>query len=570
MRVALLGASNLDVLGRYLSEELAERGLDGRVHLSAYGQHEQAVLGDDPALRAFSPDHIVLALDLDDLLMDVIRNPMLFDPAGRRARVDEELTRIERLASILEARFPQATVVFFSATAPALTSLGALEWNSDRSVRDVATLYNVGLRDLAGRGQRRLIFDYESLVLRFGHDNWYDDRMWYVARIRWGPRAMRELARALSAFLRAVAIAPRKCIVLDLDGTLWGGVVGEDGMGVELAVDGPGLAYRDFQHELLNMHRRGILLAVSSKNNPDDAWEVIDHHPAMILRREHFSAVKIGWTDKATSVREVADELDIGLSAMIFIDDDAAECEWVRSQCPEVEVVALSREPADFKRTLLMLDSLLAVSMSAEDLARPRLYRQRAQAEELRRESVSIEEFYNSLQMDVEIRRASVATIPRIAQLTRKTNQFNLTSRRYSDAEMSQLSNSDAHEVYSLALRDRFGDHGIVGVGIIAQRGDSFWIDTLLLSCRVLGRTLERAFISFLASRARIRGARALVGEFVPTKKNMPARDVYRDVGMRPLDSDGRLWRLEMEGRELTVPPYVRLRVMDAREGALA
>lgn len=569
VRIALLGASNVDLLARYLADALTDHGLAPTLYVAPYGQYQQVVLGDDPALRAFGPTHVLFALDFEDLFGDISRRPFDWDDAGRSARVDAELAGLGRLADVLQDRFPEALVVVPTLIAPPLSAVRGLDYNTSFGIRDVADRFALGLRDLVASRPRRLVLDHEAVVSWHGYRELYDDRMWYLGRIRWSAAGLRAIAAEQAATIAATVRSPKKVIALDLDGTLWGGIVGEDGMNVMLASDGPGLAYREFQEELLNLRKRGVLLVACSKNDPEDAFDVIDHHPAMVLRREHFSALRIDWTDKATNLRAIADELDLGLESFVFIDNDPVECEWVRSQLPEVEVVALPSDAASFRRTLLGIGSLLAVSVNVEDRARPRLYQQRAQAEDLRRATPSLEEFYGALGMKVHVARATDATIPRIGQLTRKTNQFNLTGRRYSDAEVGALVSDPEHLVYGLSLTDRFGDHGMVGAAILARRGTEWWIDVLLLSCRVLGRTVEHAFVAFLASRAHLLGGTALVGERIATAKNAVTRDVYRGLGFDAADAEGRLWRLPLPAERLTVPAYIELR-SDEPELALA
>jgi FkbH-like protein len=560
LRIAVLGASNVDLLPRYLERSFAERGLDAKSQAGPFGRYRQEILDHRSELYAFSPTHVVLALDFEDLFRDVARGPLELDAEARAARVETEAAELERLVDHVQERLPDAFVLLQTVIAPPRSGLRTLEHNSPYSIRDVAWAFNARLRRIGGARSRRAIVDVEALVAWHGYRDSYDDRMWCLGRIRWGHDAMARLAGEYARVVRATVATPRKCVVLDLDGTLWGGIVGEDGADVIVGHDGLGLAYREFQEELLELHRRGTLLAIASKNTYEDAFAILSEHPGMALRPEHFSAMRINWVDKVENIRSIADELELGLESFVFVDDDPVVRAWVASQLPEVAVLQLPADPALYRRALLEFEGFDALAVTTDDRRRPQLYRQRALAEELRRRTPTLEEFYADLDMRATIAPPTSHTLSRIGQLTRKTNQFNLTTRRYRDDEISDMTRDPRARVYGLSLEDRFGDNGLVGVGILRKREDDWWIDTLLLSCRVMGRTVETALLSFLAARVAELGGSSVFGEFVPTAKNGPSRDFYPSHGFERVDREGRVWRLDLAGGPPPAPAHVKVR----------
>jgi FkbH-like protein len=305
-----------------------------------------------------------------------------------------------------------------------------------------------------------------------------------------------------------------------------------------------------------------VLLAVCSKNNLEDAFPVFERHPAMVLKGTHFAAYRINWRSKAANLRELAAELNIGLDSLVFLDDNPVERAAVRSELPDVLVPELPSDPAQYRAALLELDVFESLALTAEDRQRGRLYADQAQRREFEDSirGASIEEYLAGLNMVVEIAPANSATLSRVAQLTNKTNQFNLTTRRYSEDDVVALRDQGS-DVFGMRVTDRFGDNGLVGVAILGPLvGGGCEIDTLLLSCRVMGRGLETALLSFIAGQARALGCTTLRGRFVPTAKNAPARDCYAGHGFRlaeQLEDGSQVWELELAEQDVTTPTWL-------------
>jgi FkbH-like protein len=334
--------------------------------------------------------------------------------------------------------------------------------------------------------------------------------------------------------------------------------VGEDGLdGIKLGHTYPGNCYRDFQQALLALSNRGILLALNSKNNEADALRVIDEHPDMVLRRHHFAATRINWQDKAQNLRELARELNIGLDSLVFVDDNPVECELVRREIPECAVVQLPDKPYLLPAVPAALPGVEKIRLTDEDRAKREMYRAQAARRDDESRFSNLDDFLNSLAIEVAIEPATTFSIPRIAQLTQKTNQMNMTTRRYTEAEIRGLSSDPASAVFSISSKDRFGDNGIIGVMILRFAGAECTIDTFLLSCRVIGRGIEQAMMAFVSELCAARGLQSLRAEFFATAKNQPAAGFYERCGLSRISDT--LFIADIGAVALPRPAHIRM-----------
>lgn len=318
----------------------------------------------------------------------------------------------------------------------------------------------------------------------------------------------------------------KKCLVLDLDNTLWGGIVGEDGMeNLALSLTPPGASFIAFQQAILDLQQRGIILAIASRNNEADALKVIREHPNMILKDHHFAGWRINWNDKATNIRELATELNIGLDSMVFLDDDQTNREMVRALVPEVEVPELPKDPIEYTKFLLSLPYFDTKVVTDEDTMRGNYYVTERLRKEAEKHYATPEDFLKELGLEAQIVRDDRDNIPRLAQLTEKTNQFNVAKQPLTEEEMLGYITSPKHTVYHARLADKFGDYGITALALV-EKGDASWhIPTLLMSCRVFGRGLEHALLSAIQNDAESAGAREITTVFQKSEKNAPAEE---------------------------------------------
>lgn len=532
--------------------------------MSGYGDFEAQVLNPASSMARFKPGLVWVWLELSPLHEAFWYDFAGLGPEGARQAEEDIAARMEAFLTQLAERYPVPVVVqnFVRPSFPALgLADGAVEWGQVAAVERI----NRRLADLCRRLPTLHYVDFDRFCSRLGLAARIDSKHWYLSNLSLAASYFQPYAAEWIRVLKAIYGHRRKCLVLDLDNTLWGGVVGEDGLqGIRLGGGYPGNAFRDFQRAILNLTHQGILLAVCSKNNEADALAVLDGHPEMILRREHFAALRINWADKARNLTEIAEELGLGLDSFVFLDDRPEEREWVRSQLPEVLVPDFPAEPYLLPQFLQSLDAFETFRLSEEDRQRTELYHQRTERTATRVRAASLEDYLRSLGLKMQIQGLDAATTGRMAQLTQKTNQFNLLTRRLTEAELTEF-RSRGGWVYGGRVSDRFGDSGIVIVAMISLDGPTARIENFLMSCRVIGLTVEQAFFAWLADGLAKRGVRRVVGEFHPTEKNALAADFYERMGFARVEGlpDGAsLWELELPGGPL-LPDWFEVRAME-------
>jgi FkbH-like protein len=386
--------------------------------------------------------------------------------------------------------------------------------------------------------------------------------MWYLARAGINPRKFPVLAAHIARSFAALGRPAAKCLVLDLDNTLWGGILGDAGCDGILCADTgyPANAYADFQRAVLALRSRGILLAVASKNDAVLVEEAFRKRADMPLAREHISDWEVHWGPKPESLQRIAARLNIGLDSLVFLDDNPAEIDLMRMSLPQVRAYLLPSRPEQLVEFLAGLEDFDQLEISAEDLRRAELYEIRKQQATAAAAATDLESFYRSLRMVLEAEPAGPANFDRIVQLIGKTNQFNLTTRRHDKAALTaRIANGS--ELWSFRASDVHGDHGLIAVALLDFDRDACTVDTLLMSCRVIGRTLETAILHFLEGRALARGAAAIRGEYLPTRKNGPCRDFYGQHGFSPaVQDDGRAtWTKDIRASRTACPEWITI-----------
>jgi FkbH-like protein len=540
-------------------------GIDLAVQVGDFNAYPQEILDGNSRLYQFSPDVVILAVQARDIAPDLWQNfaDLFSDTVG--AAVQRVAANYRQWVRAFRER-SQASLIVHTLEQPTTPALGVLDTQSTQQ-RAAIEQINRQLVTLHAEVSGTYLLDYDALAARYGRERWHDERKWLTARMPIAADQLIHLANEWLRFLVPLSGRTAKALVVDLDNTLWGGVIGEDGMtGIKLGAEYPGAAYQALQRALLDLSKRGILLAICSKNNPEDAMEALEHHSGMLLRPQDFAAMRINWSDKAQNLREIAAELNIGIDSLAFLDDNPVERENVRANIPEVTVIDLPEDSINYAAALRDCPVLERLTLSQEDAQRTALYgaqRERAGAEQT---FTSKEDFFRFLEQEAEVAPLAPATLARVAQLTQKTNQFNLTTRRYSEPQVAGLGADPGVQVSTIRVRDRYGDHGLVGVAITRDQGDDCEIDTFLLSCRVIGRTVETALLARLAEQARARGRRRLLGRFLPTKKNAPARDFYRQHGfqLQLQNGDGSLWSLDLSQATVPYPEWIKVNAVEA------
>jgi len=402
--------------------------------------------------------------------------------------------------------------------------------------------------------------DLERVAGDVGRRHFYDQRQYRWAKQPFSAEGLQCLAEHIHAGARAQHTGPRKVLVLDLDDTLWGGVVGEEGpLGVRLGEDPEGEAYRGFQAWCKALSKRGILLAVASKNNEADAREPFERNPSMVLTLDDIAAFEAHWQPKALSMERIARALNLGLDSLVFMDDNPAEREQVRQALPMVEVVETPEDPAEYISAIEAGLYFEAVSLTDADRVRAGQYKAEARRQEAKASFAGLDAYWRSLEMRGQVRRVDEGDLPRVVQLVGKTNQFNLTTRRHTGAQVAAWAADPEALCLSLRVRDRFGDHGLVSVMLAVpdESPGTLRIDTWLMSCRVIARTVEQFFFAALVQRARSQGSTRLVGEYIPSAKNSQVADLYERLGFQPLpESDANIDRWELMLNQAEPPKH--------------
>ena len=518
-RIALLRNITVDPLAAYLKFFCLKEGLAPDVWQGEYDNAVQECLDPGSGLYAHRPDLIFINLYLPALAEGLILNQAA--SAGRTADQEQRIIdQIEAMISAIRSR-SQAAVLIYGFENQTQPALGLIDAQSATGQTGLIERLNSGLVDLADRFPSVYIVDARPILARLGEKDYYDRRYWRLARMPYTREAFKEAAWEAMKCVRALTGRTRKVLALDADDTLWGGVIGEVGLaGIALGRNHPGSSFRDFQLAVLNLYHRGVILALVSKNNKDDVLEALNNHPHCLLKPDHFAARRINWQDKAANLREIAEELNLGLDSFVFIDDSAFEIGLVQRELPQVTAIQLDGDPTGYAPMLQGLGLFDALSFSEEDRRRPEMYRE--QAARRRAESsfgTDLDSYFRHLEMELVIARGDDFARPRISQLTQKTNQFNLTTTRCSESAIRDYQESDSAEVFYLKLKDRFGDSGIVGAAIVRESDGDGLIDAFLLSCRIIGRGVEDAFLETCRRWSADRGLGRLIGLYRPTAR---------------------------------------------------
>jgi FkbH-like protein len=538
-RVALAGSFTTSQLKSILPLAALRHGIELDVWETPYGQYRQELLDSKSELYRRDPNFVVLAVHEGELTLPFLSQNPATDVA-------EEIARWATLWEAASLR-SSARVLQFNFALPAEAPMGHLGTRLPASRYAMAQAVNTGLG--AAASSKVTIVDCERLSALVGKEKWTDPRYWQLSKQAVSMQALPLLARHLTAVIAADLGLSRKCLVLDLDNTLWGGVIAEDGLaGIKLGGDQTGEAFVAFQEYIRQLKDKGVILAACSKNNESDAKEPFERHPEMRLKLDDFAAFVANWEPKADNLVRIAETLNIGLDSLVFVDDNPVERAAVRRAMLQVDVISLPADPAYYTRTLSQYLMFETTTFTAEDTRRTEQYRARTLAARLEKSAGSLEELWESLEMTATIAPFDELNLPRIVQLIGKTNQFNLTTRRYGQAQLEAFMQDPDCVHFSLRLRDRFTDHGLVALMIGIQRGQILDIDTWLMSCRVIGRTVDRTMLAHLCTHAAHRGAKTIRGLYIPAAKNQLVKDIYSQFGFLPAEeiADGQAWHYDL------------------------
>ena len=534
IRIALLADCATQQLADITRAIAARNNVQAEMYEGNYDGVDLEILDRNSALYAFNPQYVVILLSSEKL------KAHLYASGDRRSFADEMVSRLENLWNAFRAQ-SQATIIQSTFVLPSERAFGNYELKVADSVGSIFSEINYRLAGKARGAKNILLNDVDFLAASIGRAQWLDARMWNMAKTPCRLEHLPLLAQSLLDTVFAAAGMFTKCVVLDLDNTLWGGVIGDDGLeGIVLGEFDEGEAFVGFQTFIRELKRRGIILAVVSKNEHANAVLPFREHPHMVLKEEDISVFVANWDNKADNIRLVQKTLNIGFDFLVFLDDNPFERNIVREFLPEVVAPELPEDPSLYLQTLAGLNLFETASFSEADLQRADQYREEAQRELTKTQFTNINEYLTSLAMEIRLERFNAFNLPRIAQLIQRSNQFNLMTRRYGEAACEAMMKDRALAPLTLRLADKFGDYGLISVVILKHEGEDLEIDEYLMSCRVLQRGVEAFTMNNIFAYAARLGAKRVVGHYIPTKKNDMVKGFYKGFGFEKVaDGDG-------------------------------
>lgn len=532
VRIACLAETTVDHLMPSLHVSGLRRGLVFESYVAPYSQIRQEVFDPNSGLRNFNPDIVIIALASETATASL-------EPAMTASDVNAVITsQVEDLKSIWHViqQEMSATVIQQTLSPISPSVFGHFDKAVAASPKSYIASFNIALSG-AAFDHSCAILDLDQLFLKFGTVNLFSPMLWHHAKQELSPQCAPLWADHAGRIVQALLGLSKKCLVLDLDNTLWGGVIGDDGVnGITLgAGSSTGEAFAAFQRYAKILKQRGVLLAVCSKNTHEIALNAIDTHPEMILKSHDFSAFKANWDGKPGNIETIANDLNIGINSLVFFDDNPVERDHVRTRLPMVAVPEVPEDPAQYINCLESAGYFDAVSLTEDDLLRTKQYEANTQRQLAQRSAGNLTDYLASLDMELSVSPFCSVDMPRITQLVNKTNQFNLTTRRYQQAQIEQFASDQNTFTLAARLKDKFGDNGLISV-VIAKPIDyrdrpALLIDTWLMSCRVLGRMVEHEVCNRLVSYAKDRSIDVIIGEYIETDRNKLVKNLYQTLG---------------------------------------
>ena len=528
-----------------------------------FDQGVQEALSAASAINRAQPDAVLLALDYRALPL----RPCLGDVAAAQETIAAALAHLALIRDGI-SRNGKAICIVQTIARPSETLFGNVDLAVPGTMRGLVDGVNRGISEsISGSGD--VLFDVAALAETVGLANWHDPTLWNLAKLPFSDAFLPLYADHVGRIVGALRGKSRRCLILDLDNTVWGGVIGDDGLeGIVIGQGDPtGEAHLSVQQTALALRERGIVLAVSSKNNDETARIPFQKHPDMLLRESHIAVFQANWNDKATNIKAIADALSLSLDSMVLLDDNSAERALVRQLLPQVAVPELPSDPALFARTLLASGYFEAIAFSAEDRKRSEFYEDNARRVALREQAGDLAIYLASLEMVMTVQPFDELGRHRIVQLINKSNQFNLTTRRYTEREIEEVERDPDCFTLQARLSDRLGDNGMISVVICRRNGRDWNVDTWLMSCRVLGRRVEEAILQELLKQARQRGLDRIIGTYRPTARNKLVEDHYAKLAFTLVErrEDGTtVWQLPVaDAPSETLPLDVRHPVVE-------
>jgi FkbH-like protein len=556
--IAFLSSFTINGLSETVQVKCNEKKIYCDTYAGAYNQFSQEILNLKSKLYDFSPNLTFLILDLRSVLGDLFFFPYSYTEKEKKELINSKLNELFEIITFF-VKNSNSKLVLTNFNSPSYSSYGIASMKSNFNLKDMVLYMNKKLQEFTINKNSIFIFDFDAFVSKFGEKNVFNYQNYFFGDIKIDLDYIPYFANELIPYIIAQLGISKKCIVLDLDNTLWGGTVGEDGFdGIKLGPQLPGNTYLEFQKNLKALKNRGIILAINSKNNFNDAIQVINEHPNMILRKEDFSSIMINWNNKVSNMYEIAQELNIGLDSIVFFDDDPVNRELMRTSLPDILTVELPKDSSEYVNTLHELPEFSMFEITDEDSKRSEMYAQQQTRKEFEISTPNLEDLLRNLSLELIIKKSNNFTNPRISQLILKTNQFNLTTKRYTAEEILNFTNDENIIVGCAQVKDKFGDHGITGVFIIKKLNSNEWfLDTFLLSCRIIGREIEKGILNYIINEAKKNGIKIIKSQYVRTEKNTPIQDFLPNCGFKQINN---FWEYDLNNA-FNMPDFIKIEI---------
>jgi len=556
VRIAFLGSFTLNGFEETIQVQCNEEKINCITYNAPYNQYNQEILNKNSDLYKFNPDIIFFLIDNRTILDNLFYFPYEYSEDDRRKFVEEKYSELKNLIKTISKNL-QSKLVITNFVIPTYSPFGIFESKVEFGLKDIVLDLNKKLKEACKNQDSVYLYDFNSFVTKFGERNVLEYKKMFFGDIKITFDIIPYLIYEFIGYLKPLLGLNKKCIVLDLDNTLWGGIVGEDGFeGIKLGPDPAGRTFVEFQRVLKSLLKSGIILAINSKNNSEDAMKVIKKHPHMVLKEEDFACLKINWNDKIANMRDIAKELNIGLDSMVFFDDDPVNRELIKMSIPEIKTIDLPQDPSSYALILRELNDFNVLKITDDDFKRAKMYSQEQERHDLESTTKNLDEYLKKLDIRVKVLLADKFSIPRISQLSLKTNQFNLTTKRYQEEEIKEFVKDDKMIVGCAEVEDKFGESGITNIFIIKKNNEEWILDTFLLSCRIIGRGIEEGILGKIIEMAKKEGVKKIKAQFIPTQKNKPAENFLSNYGFQ---KEGKYWIFSLQN-PIKIPTHITVR----------
>lgn len=531
-KIAILGDCSTQHLATALKGYGYQENYNLNIFDSDYNQIDAQIMDDTSELYKHAPDAVLIYMSTEKLYEKFCEMAL----EQRENFADLTIEKIANYWQTLNSKI-KTNILQFNFIEIDDRTFGNYANKTPSSFLYQLRKLNFQLMELASQTKNAFLIDLSSIQNTYGREVVHDDKLYYIAKMPLSTNILPEVAKQVLDVIKALNGKFKKCVILDLDNTLWGGVIGDDGLSsIQIGELGLGHAFSEFQMWLKELKNRGIILAVCSKNNENIAKEPFEKHPEMILRLDDISMFVANWEDKATNIKNIQATINIGMDSIVFIDDNPFERNLVKGMIPDITVPELPEDPALYLSYLKSLNLFETASYSENDKDRTKQYQAEVGRTTMQSSFENFDEYLKSLEMEATVHSFDEFEFPRISQLTQRSNQFNLRTVRYTEAEIEQIAKDDQYLTLSFSLKDKFGDYGLISV-VIAKKQDekTLFLDTWLMSCRVLKRGMEEFIINHVIEMAKENGFSKVIGEYLPTPKNAMVEKMYAKLGFTDL-----------------------------------